>query len=109
VSDYRLSGQADKDLDDISAYIAEDNASAAKRVSTAIIRTLQFLAKHPQSGMVRDDLRSGLRAFPARRPAHNYVILYYVNEDQDCIDVSDIIHGARDWGGLVARGDRGWF
>ena len=105
---YRLSQQADKDLDDISAYIALSDANAAKRVSTAIIRTIQFLAKQPRSGMERNDLRSGLRVFPARRPAKNYVILYYVNEVDDCIDVSDIIHAARDWGGLVASGDRGW-
>jgi toxin ParE1/3/4 len=107
VSSYRLSRQADNDLDEIAAYIAADNPVAAKRVSTAIIRTIQFLAKHPQSGMSTSVLKSGLRVFPARRPAHNYVILYYMNESERCIDVSDIVHGARDWGGMVLRGDRG--
>ena len=59
----------------------------------------------PDIGSLRDDLMPSLRMFTPKRPASNYIIFYYVILDG--IEVSDVIHGARDWVTLFSRGERG--
>ena len=102
---YRLSRQADRDLDEIEEYISADNPQAAERVIAALYESFAFLARHPRSGRKRDDLIPGICVFPARKPADKYVIFYY--DQENGIEISDVIHGARDWQGMFSRGDRG--
>lgn len=100
---YRLARRADDALDAIADEIAEDNPAAAARVVAALYETFESLARLPGSGRRRDDLRSGLRVFPARRPAHNYVILYY--DGDEALEIDAVVHGARDWEDMVLRGE----
>jgi plasmid stabilization system protein ParE len=87
----------------IARHIAADNPAASKRVLKALRETIGVLSRNPRIGMLRSDLREGLRVFPGKRPAHNYVILYY--ERVGRIEISAMIHGARNWEQMVSRGD----
>ncbi len=88
---------------DIASHIAIDNPAASKRVLKALRDSFSVLATNPRIGRLQDNLRAGLRVFPGRTPAHNYVILYYQRDHG--IEVSAIIHGARDWAAMTARGN----
>jgi plasmid stabilization system protein ParE len=99
VKPYRLSQLANAALDEI----ADDNPAAAERVIEALWETFDFLSGNPKSGKRRDDLRAGLRVFPARRPAHSYVVLYY--ETEEFVEINSVVHGARNWELMASRGD----
>lgn len=81
---------AQRDLDEIWDYIAEDNPGAADRLIDEIRRKLEILAKTPLIGPLRPELMPGLRCFPVRR----YVIYYRAIPDG--IEVVRVLHGARD-------------
>jgi len=89
---YRLAPQALADLDNIWDYIAEEsgNTVAADGVIDAIIKRFYLLNQYPRMGRARDDLRPGLRSFPAGQ----YVILYII-DDED-IEIVHVFHGRRD-------------
>ena len=44
---YQFSQEARIDLQSLVRYIAKQDASAAKRVSRAILESIEFLAEHP--------------------------------------------------------------
>jgi plasmid stabilization system protein ParE len=67
-------------------------------------QTFRTLADHPELGQHRDDLHPGVRMFVPAKPAHHYVVFYYAAGL--AIEISDVIHSARDWVGLFARGER---
>jgi toxin ParE1/3/4 len=104
MSVYRLSHQAEQDLNEIADHIANYNPKAADDVVDALLRTLQTLAANSRIGQSRDDLRRGLHVFPAKRPAQNYIDCYFIIEGG--IEVATVLHGRRDWFGLLERGDR---
>jgi toxin ParE1/3/4 len=106
MSRYRLSRQADIDLDHIAADVAAFNVRAALRVLDTLHEAFQTLAANPEIGAVRDDLMPNLRLFSPRRPASNYIIFYYELLGGG-IEISDVVHGARDWAPLFTRGPRG--
>lgn len=87
--------QAVDDLQRIQRYIAQDDARAAKRVVMRIKQLILMLGRQPLLGELRDDLRPGLRSFPAG----NYVIYY--EPTQPRISILRVLHGARDHEGLV--------
>lgn len=99
---YRLSRKANENLDEIAERIAIDSPSAAQRVLDAVHESLQSLARNPRLGKTCEPFRPGLRVFPVKRPAHRYLIFYY--EISNGIEVAAILHGHRDWMGLLTRG-----
>ena len=101
---YRLSHQALADLEEIADHLGDQNASAADRVLEELLRTFQSLAANPELGTRREDLYSGIRLFVPPKPAGNYAVFYYPVSDG--VEVSDVIHAARDWVGLFSRGER---
>ena len=100
----RLSKRALADLDGIADYLGERNPSAAARVLRTLRDAFDALALSPNMGVLRDDLHPGLRIFSPSRPAQNYVICFYPLADG--VEISDIVHGARDWPELFRSGDR---
>jgi plasmid stabilization system protein ParE len=102
---YSLAAQAKEDLAGIAEYIGANNPTAAERVLQALRDTFSAISATPHMGRARDDLQQGLRVFPGSRPAHNYVVFYYVRNNG--VEISDVIHGTRDWEGMFTRGDRG--
>ena len=104
MSKYRISRQADTDLEGIADYIADFNPTAAFDVLDTLHNTFAFLARNPEAGTLREDLRPNLRSFSPERPAHNYVIFFYPYGGG--IEVISVIHGAQDWIGMFRRGER---
>jgi len=90
---HRLALAAEAELDDIWHYIATESRSIeiADRVVDAITARFFLLATHPHIGRRRDeDLRPGLRSFPAGE----YVIIYRV-DDADVL-ILHVVRGSRD-------------
>lgn len=90
MSGYTLHAEAFNDLDEIRAYIAEDNPDAADRVVTEIFATIRGLVESPHQGYRRPNLTSRpLRFFPVRE----YVIAYA--PDKTPLRVLAVFHGRR--------------
>ena len=93
MSGFRLSPEAESQLDTIWVYIARESGSinTAKRVIDQITERFWLLAQHPFIGGRRHDLRDGLRCFTAG----NYVIIYAVEEDET-VAILYVFHGSQD-------------
>ena len=101
---YRLSRQADKDLDEIATYLGERSPSAAVRVIEALHDPFTVLGRSPLLGTLRDDLRTNLRVFRCKKPADSYLIFYFPLPDG--VEISTVIHASRDYLGMFAQGER---
>ena len=61
---FRVSPQAKSDLQEIHAYIAADNRTAADQLIDNFFDHFLRLAEFPELGSRRDDLHPGLRIWP---------------------------------------------
>lgn len=84
------------DLDEIGAYIADDNPRAAETVVRRIVETVAALAHHPRLGPENDDGRTR-RLIVSGTP---YVAIYRLRER---IEVLTIFHAARKWPSGIDR------
>jgi toxin ParE1/3/4 len=99
MSEFRLSPEAEAELDEIWLYTARGSGSVdtANRVIDDITDSLWALARHPYIGRRRDhDLRPGLRTF-ASGP---YVIVHRIAENEVVL-ILHIVHGKRDIDSLL--------
>ena len=89
---HRLSPEAESQLDGIWLHVATESGSigSADRIIDTITDRFWLVAQHPHIGRHRDDLRPGLRSFPAG----DYVILYRIDDDD--VLILHVLHGARD-------------
>lgn len=89
---FRISADAEADLEEVWTYIAVESGSPdiARRFIETIAARFEVLAEHPQLGRQRNDLRQELRS----HPVGNYVIFYRI-VDNDIL-VLRVIHGRRD-------------
>jgi toxin ParE1/3/4 len=94
MSEFRLSPEAEAELDGIWVHIARESGSIdiATRVLETITERFWLLARYPYMGRRRDDdLRPGLRSFTA----DDYVIIHRVVED-NVVLILHIVHASRD-------------
>ena len=82
--------EAEDDLVQIWAFIAERNLRAAEGLLNTINEKCELLAHSPEIGRRRPELDPDLRSFPVG----NYVIYYHRVEDG--IEVIRVLHAARD-------------
>ena len=75
------------DLDEIFAYIAQDNPAAAARLAYRFEQVAAHIAQNPHLG--ERTQKSRFRRFPVG----NYLIVYEISEDE--VIVHYIRHGAR--------------
>lgn len=87
---FRLTLQAQTDLDQIWLFIAEDSPDAADRFHDLLLSKFIALAKQPMMGSSREELRPDLRGFAVG----NYVIFY--RDTIEYLEIVRILHGARD-------------
>lgn len=87
---YRLSRQAEQDLEDIWVYTAQTDEVAADLLIAKILDKLPVLAKFPNMGQQRDELLAGLRSFPVKP----YIIFY--NQTSSSIEIIRVLHQSRD-------------
>ncbi|OAV54481.1 MULTISPECIES: type II toxin-antitoxin system RelE/ParE family toxin [Rhizobium] len=81
--------RADEDLIEIWSYIAVGNISAADRVLDAIEARWDNLARHPYSGVARDDIAPGIRHLISGE----YLTLYRLSGS--AIEIVRVLHGRR--------------
>lgn len=87
---YRLSPLAERDLEEIWSYVAEDaSPTTADRPVDAIVDRFDLLAEQPRIGRARPEFGPGVRSLAVE----NYVI-YYRQEDD--VLIARILHGRRD-------------
>ena len=87
---FRLSRQAEKDLEDIWVYLTQQDELLADKRIAQILNRLPMLSQYPNMGKQREDILVGLRSFPVKP----YVIFY--DQISDGIEVIRILHQARD-------------
>ena len=93
----RLSKRAQRDLNKIRKYIAEDDPIAAERVRLAFLATADLIAENPELGiriLNAGPRHADVRWFVVPR-FHNYLIFY--RPFGDSIMVLRILHAAQDW------------
>lgn len=101
---FRLSREAEADLDSIWLYIARESGGidVANRVVDSITERFWLLARHPYIGRSRHaDLRSGLRSLGA----NDYVIIHRVAEN-DVVLILHVLHCSRDIASAVRHSGR---
>jgi toxin ParE1/3/4 len=87
---YRLSALAERDLEEIWSYVAEDaSPDTADRLIDAIIGRFELLAEQPRMGRLRPEFGEGVRSFSVE----NYVV-YYRHEGD--VVLARVLHGRRD-------------
>lgn len=87
---------AETEIDQIAAYIARDNLSAAVRFHQRLQETFERLSAWPHCGAPRVTLNptlQGLRSYPIRG-YRNYLVFYIPFEDR--VEILHVVHGARD-------------
>ena len=95
---FRLSPEAEAELDNIWLRIARESSSIdiASRLVDAIYERFWLLAQFPHMGRKRDaDLEPGLRSFPAED-----VIIHSIEED-DVVAILQVVPGNRDIASLL--------
>ncbi|MEX2214303.1 MAG: type II toxin-antitoxin system RelE/ParE family toxin [Phycisphaeraceae bacterium] len=91
--------QAERDLLEIWHFIAQDSPSAADRVVEKIGQLARDLCDTPLIGRERDELRRGLRSYPAGK----YLIFYRYVKARDVVEILRIVHGSRNLRRLFRR------
>ncbi|HMD48462.1 MAG TPA: type II toxin-antitoxin system RelE/ParE family toxin [Bryobacteraceae bacterium] len=87
MSEFRLSPEAEAELDDIWVRIAHE--SSGIDVATRVVESI--------TDRFWLDLRPGLRSFPAE----DYVIIYRIEED--VVLILHVVHGSRDIAALFGH------
>jgi toxin ParE1/3/4 len=86
---------ADRDLDDVYAWIARENRGAAARVVRRITAAALALRDFPLRGTTRPEIGAGVRSIVSGK----YLVLYRVGGD--AVEIVRVLHGARDLGGAA--------
>ncbi|MDZ8185657.1 MAG: type II toxin-antitoxin system RelE/ParE family toxin [Nostoc sp. ChiSLP02] len=86
---YRLSQQAEQDLEDIWTYLAQQDALAADKQIAQILNRFPMLAQFPDMGKKRDDLMKELRSFPVKP----YIVFY--TKITNGIEIFRVLHQSR--------------
>lgn len=89
----RLLPIAEEDFQEIIAYIAAENPTAAYELADRIEKNLEHLVFHPHLGKIPDDEKLSMMDYRFT-VVENYLIFYTIN--RKTILVHRIIHGARD-------------
>jgi toxin ParE1/3/4 len=88
---YRVSEDAERDLDEIFVYWANRaSLEAADRIVDRITERFWLLGDHPDSGKTADDIAADVKCFPAGK------YLIYYRKTRHGTDILHIFHGARD-------------
>lgn len=87
---YRISRQAEQDLEDIWAYLTQQNQLVADKQIAQILNRFPMLSQFPDMGRKRDDLMYELRSFPVKP----YVVFY--KKINDGIEIFRVLHQSRD-------------
>jgi toxin ParE1/3/4 len=86
---YRLSPKANRDVDDIISFIADQNPRAALKLLDRFEARWQLLTTQPRSGAPRDDLGAGFRTVAVGE----YLSIYRI--EGNSVVILRVLHGRR--------------
>jgi toxin ParE1/3/4 len=95
MSGFRLSSIAESDIASIAEYIAADNLNAAIRTIDRFTEAFELLATQPSLGEICRGRLQRVRRFSVG----SYLIFYRMSDNE--ILIARVLHGARDWEGLI--------
>ncbi len=87
---FRLSQQAEQDLEDVWVYLSQQDEILADKQVVQILDRFPMLAQFPDMGRQREDMLTGLRSFPIKP----YIVFYI--KIPDGIEIVRILHQSRD-------------
>jgi len=88
---YRVSKDAERDLDEIFRYWANRaGLQVADQLIDSITGRFWLLGEHPTAGRASEEVATGVRCFPAGK----YLICY--RETRQRTEILHVFHGARD-------------
>ncbi len=87
---YRIAPRAQRDLDEIWSYIADDSPASADRLIELFHEKFLLLSSQPLMGEVWPQLADDLRAFSVG----NYLVFYH--PVRRGVEVVRVLHAARD-------------
>ncbi|NHC33427.1 type II toxin-antitoxin system RelE/ParE family toxin [Scytonema millei] len=87
---FRLSQQAEQDLEDIWAYLAQQDELLADKQIAQILDRFPMLSQFSNMGKQRNNLLPGLRSFPVQP----YIVFY--TKIADGIEIVRVLHQSRD-------------
>jgi toxin ParE1/3/4 len=88
---YRISKDANQDLDEIFLYWAERaGLKVADRLVNSIVDRFWLLGEYPDAGKTCDHIAAGLKCFPAGK------YLIYYRKAQHGSTILHVFHGVRD-------------
>ncbi len=96
MSFFRLTSNAENDLNLIWEFIAQDNVVAANQVLNSLEHTMEMLASMPEMAQQRPNLSKAypnLRVWPL--PDYPCYLVFYIPVE-DGITVLRVLHGSRD-------------
>lgn len=98
---YRLTPNAQENVDAICAFVAADSVAAALRVWDSLEQAFELLAETPEVGHRRDDLTDRPVKFWS---VFSYLIVY--DPTSVPLNIIAVLHGARDVEHLLKDIDR---
>tara|TARA_Y100000815_G_scaffold132236_1_gene119380 strand:- start:1279 stop:1572 length:294 start_codon:yes stop_codon:yes gene_type:complete len=84
---------ADRDLDEIYDWIAQDDPLAAEAHVRQLVAVAERLRDFPERGMARPEIGEGARSWAVGR----YLLLYRVSDGR--VEIVRFLHGAREMDG----------
>jgi antitoxin ParD1/3/4/toxin ParE1/3/4 len=98
MSQFRLSPEAARDINDLWEYIARESVPAARRVRQALLAACRRLAEHPGMGHRREDLTDKpVRFFPV----YSFLIIY--DPATTPLEIVRVLGGAQDITAILER------
>jgi toxin ParE1/3/4 len=88
---FRFTVAAERDVEEISDYIARDNPVRAVTFIEALTERCHLLTEQPAAAPLRPEFGNGVRMIPFGR----YLVFYSFDADE--LKIIRVIHGARNW------------
>jgi toxin ParE1/3/4 len=87
MSQYVISPEAIRDLDEITSYFADRNVDAGDRLLDEFTKKCRYLTQFPLMGRRYAEVRSYLRGIPMQ----NYILFYRILDDG--IEIMRVVRG----------------
>lgn len=97
MSQYIISPQAIRDLEDISDYFADRSVEAGENLFNEFSKKCRYLAQFPKMGRSYGSIRQGLRGLPL----NGHIIFYRVLENG--IEIMRVLRGDRNFESLFGE------
>lgn len=91
----RFTALADRDLETIGDWIAQDDPQRAASFVRELRKAAAGLSRYPQ----RYPTVPGLPIEVRKKSYRDYLVLYRVNETE--VQILRVFHGSRDWAGIL--------